>query len=76
MSDEEYRSLKALCAANGSRSVSELARVAIQKLLDGCEEPGDRALTARLAEFDGRLTLLDHEVARLSRLLEVSGRGD
>lgn len=70
MSDEEYRSLKALCASNGSRNVSEFARVAIKKLLDGHDEPADRALALRIADVDGRLTLLDHEVARLARMLE------
>ena len=76
MSDEEYRILKALCASNGSRSVSELARVAIQKLLVDRDEPGDRALAVRMDEFQGRLMLLDHEVARLSRLLQQTSSGD
>ena len=69
MSDEEYRTLKTLCYAHGTRSVSDIAREAIRKLMEVNEEPDDRAFLARLEEFNGRLTLLDHEVARLSKLI-------
>lgn len=66
ISEEEYEALKSTYAAHGVRSVSELARTAIQRVI-GDQHPG---LESRVDALDGKVDDLKDEVARLARQLE------
>jgi hypothetical protein len=68
LSDEEFEALRTLYVLHGARSVSEFIRNAMQRVI--AEPPdGNLSLEVRVQQMDGRLTLLDGEVARLSRLI-------
>lgn len=70
LSDDEYCGLKSLCEAQGARSISDLARAALQNLLTGGNCVADAAVRSRLDALDGRITLLDLAVERLAQLVE------
>jgi Arc/MetJ-type ribon-helix-helix transcriptional regulator len=69
LSEREFEALKNLYAANGARSISEFIRTAMQHLI-GDTHQENRALELRVQEIDGKLTILDGEVARLTNLLK------
>jgi hypothetical protein len=62
----EYDRCRELCSAHGMRGVSELARTAINQLLQqkvrAVPEP---ALESRVADLEVRLRILAHEITRL-----------
>jgi len=72
LSDEEFRRLRELCTATGARSLSDLARDAMHRLMAGVG-PGngasDERLTERVAELDQRLNHLQERVSRLALLV-------
>jgi hypothetical protein len=63
LSEEEYDGLKSLCLAEGARSVSELARSTVCRLLGSTN--GSPVLT-----LEKRVQELDREIRRLSELVE------
>ena len=63
LSEDEYTSLRSLCENEGARSVSDLARDAVHRLIVKDTQP-DVELTLR--EMQGRLDSLDLQVQRLS----------
>jgi Arc/MetJ-type ribon-helix-helix transcriptional regulator len=69
LSDEEFEALRSLYTTHGARSVSEFVRDAMQRLI---AEPGtgNVSLEVKVQEMDGKLHLLDDNVARLSRLIQ------
>ncbi len=69
LSDEEYESLRSLYRMHGSRSVSEFARNAMQKVIGESISPAG-TLETRIVELDHKMSSLDHEVARLVSLIE------
>jgi hypothetical protein len=68
LSPEEYRQLRDACSAHGVRSVSELARSAMQGLISnhGSAIP----LHLQLQHLRDRVTLLSCEIDRLSHELQ------
>lgn len=69
LSGEEYRLLQGACERAGARSVSELARSAMQRIiLDTGSLPMD-STEANLRELQIKLDVLTAEVDRLSRLI-------
>ena len=64
ISDEEFRSLHALYLTTGARSVSDLAREALAKLVDGAGTNGQ--LLASVSELQERMQNLQGEVTRLA----------
>lgn len=69
VSEEDYRALKNLCEVNGGRSVSEVARSAMQEFLaGGANHAGDRA-DAQVEGISGRLSALERAVERLAELM-------
>jgi hypothetical protein len=63
LSEEEYASLLQLCEHEGSRSVSDLAREAVQRMfLEGQQHP----VHATLKELENRINGLDLELQRLA----------
>src|SRR5512132_1298667 len=68
LSEQEFEALKSIHAERGLRSLSEFVRGAMHRVLsEKTEEKFD--LETKVQEIDGKLSLLDGEVARLSRLL-------
>lgn len=70
MSDAEYHQLQAICEVRGARSISDLAREAMQRIaaMPPDDEPGN-SLAERVGQLDRRLNLLQQEVLRLSSLM-------
>lgn len=56
VSEDEFQQLNDLCAASGARSISDLARQAIQKALEGGVGNGGHARDGDLADRIDRLT--------------------
>lgn len=67
LSEEEYKELKNTCLANGARSVSDFARLAVYRMVDGGGLSQRLEWTVR--DLTGKVEELDREVKRLSRLL-------
>lgn len=67
LSEDEYRDLIALCQERGARSLSDLARDAMNGLL---EKGNGRA--AEVERLQGRVMELESEVRRLARMVERS----
>ena len=63
LSEDEYASLRSLCENEGARSVSDLARDAVHRLIVKDSET-DVAVTLRALQ--GRIDSLDLQVQRLS----------
>lgn len=66
LSAEEYDRFRELCFAHGIRSVSEMARAAINMLLEQPARAPQETLEVRVAELEGRLHLLSLELKRLA----------
>jgi uncharacterized small protein (DUF1192 family) len=64
---EEYDRFRELCSTCGTRSVSELARAAINSLLKEPAQVPEEALAYRVAELEGRINMLNLEFRRLRR---------
>lgn len=62
---EEYDRFHELCATCGTRSVSELARAAINSLLKHPAQVPEEALESRVAELEGRVNMLRSEFRKL-----------
>ena len=68
LSEEEYEGLKHICMTVGARSLSDIAREAVQRLLSNGAEPksdGD----AQMRVLHERMDALDQEVKRLAGLV-------
>jgi hypothetical protein len=71
LSEEEYDGLKHICMTVGARSLSDIARDAVQRLLSNGTEPKvDNDTQLRL--LYERMDALDHEVKRLAALVDPS----
>jgi Arc/MetJ-type ribon-helix-helix transcriptional regulator len=76
LSDDEYQRLKEMTQAQGARSVSDVARSAMQLMLSAHDAGSDGSIESRVRELDGRVTVLKREVQRLSEMMsESSGKG-
>ncbi|WP_180541914.1 hypothetical protein [Nevskia soli] len=69
LSPEEYEALRSLYRVHGSRSVSEFARTAMQRVIAETVAP-QQSLEGRIQELNSKMALIDHDVARLVSLLE------
>jgi hypothetical protein len=66
LTTEEYERFRELCFTNGIRSVSEMARAAINLLLQQPARAPQEALEGRVAELEGRLHMLALEIKQFS----------
>jgi Arc/MetJ-type ribon-helix-helix transcriptional regulator len=69
LSAGEFEALQSLRSEGSLRSVSEFVRETMNRALFEKAE-GKPSLEFKVQEIDGRLQVLDSEVARLSRLIE------
>jgi len=68
LSSEEFRLLQGACSKTGARSVSELARAAMQRIIvDDSFSPG--STDTEMRELKLKFSALAAEVQRLSRLV-------
>ncbi len=67
--DDEYRQLKELCETTGARSVSDLAREAMFRLLGPSGEGGQAAVEDRLRQLDQKVARLDAQLEALESRL-------
>jgi hypothetical protein len=64
LSEEEYEVLKSRYRTYGTRNVSELARLALQRIVTGSVDPQDD-FAARLLDLEKRLRHLESQVSLL-----------
>jgi hypothetical protein len=64
---EEYDRFRELCFTHGIRSVSEMARTAINMLLQHPSRAPHESLESRVTELEGRLHMLSLELRRLNQ---------
>ena len=73
LSDEEYAHLTNLCETQGARSLSDLARAAMQSLITNGPANGTADIEERISHLDGRVKVLDRAVERLSQVVAMAG---
>jgi len=74
LSEGEFEALKSLYASHGARSISDFVRTSMQRVISEAAAHS-YALELKVQEIDGKLSLLDGEVARFSRFLESGLQG-
>ena len=70
LSPEEFEALRSLYRFNGSRSVSEFARTAMQRVIAEAVAP-PQSLEGRIQELNSKMASIDQDVARLVSLIET-----
>lgn len=75
LSEQEYERFRELCFVRGIRSVSEMARLAINMLSQQPARVPREALEMRVAELEGRIHLLALEVKKLNAAGGLNGFG-
>jgi hypothetical protein len=66
LSEDEYDRFRDLCFHHGIRSVSEMARAAINMLLQQPTRAPQESLESRVSELEGRLHMLSMEVRKIN----------
>jgi len=66
LSAEEYERFRDLCFAQGANTVSEMARAAINLLLQEPSRASRQTLESRVAQLEGQISSLCLEIKRLS----------
>ncbi len=68
LSAEEYNQFRELCYAQGIRSVSELARAAVSKLVKDPDpvQMTSQAIETRITSLEGQIQILTLELRRLT----------
>lgn len=67
LTQEEYEKFRRVCFTHGIRSVSEMARAAINLLLQEPARAPNEAIESRVAELEARVHMLFLELKRLDR---------
>lgn len=65
LSVAEYERFREMCSSCGTRSVSELARAAINSMLNRAAPSRQETLEYRVAELEGRVNMLRLELKQL-----------
>lgn len=77
ISEDEFHQFVSVCAQEGARSVSDLARSAVQRLIaDGNRRREDRELTPKVEMLQKLISELTSQVRSLSVLIEKHGVGE
>jgi Tfp pilus assembly PilM family ATPase len=74
LSPEEYQRFRNLCAAHGARSISELARTALNRLNAGTHQADP--LSYEIGDLRRRVQSISEEVDRLSGVLGARKTGE
>jgi hypothetical protein len=70
VSEDEFLQISAMCRSAGARSLSALARTAMQRML---QAPAEKPLEDRLRAFDQLTSQLVERLRRIDELLETKG---
>lgn len=70
LTDEEFQRFKTVCAANGTRSVSEVARFAIESVIHGDIALPEAQFRAQIRQLEDKVAVLDRKIEDISRLVE------
>ncbi len=73
LSDDEFSHLRQVCESTGSRSLSDLAREAMHRMVAD-DTRTTNGLETHIRELDSLLTRLRSEVARLAEIQVTEGR--
>ncbi len=65
LSEVEFDFLRTRYQNYGARNVSDLARLAVQRMMHGWDNPGNN-IAAKVAALDSRVTALESRVALIS----------
>ncbi|HEX4227158.1 MAG TPA: hypothetical protein VHZ07_00710 [Bryobacteraceae bacterium] len=68
VTEEEYDRFRNICFSRGIASVSELARAAIDMLVQHRQRLPQDSLEARVAEIEGQIHILSLELMKLNRV--------
>lgn len=71
LSDEEFRRLREMCETTGARSISDLAREAMHRLVD-MPKNGHAPVETRLELLDQKVTNLQARLDKLAAMMEGS----
>lgn len=71
VSEDEFLQISAMCRSAGARSLSALARTAMQRMLAASQE---EPMAERLKTFDELTGKLIEKLNRIDELLEAKGR--
>lgn len=71
LSEEEHERFRQLCFTHGIRSVSELARVAMNNYFERPSRAPHDALESRIVDLEHRLHLLSLELQKLTQTNDV-----
>ena len=74
--EDEYRALENCCVSEGIRSISDLARSAVCRMIRRGNESVDQTLEEELGKLKGRMEGLDSELRRLGGLVETVSTSD
>lgn len=69
VSPDEYESLSRFCASSGARSLSDMARSALQQTMRGQTAPGDVAVLDELRRISLALHEMHDEITKLRHLI-------
>jgi hypothetical protein len=61
LSEAEFEFLKTRHQNYGARNVSDLARLAVQRMMQASDDPGDD-MAAKVAELEGRISTLEAQM--------------
>jgi hypothetical protein len=73
LSHEEYQTLQEACMTQGVRSISDLARTAMQKLIAPNGHPGP--LSGEVRDLQDKVRAISFELNRISKLVETRQAG-
>jgi len=68
LSEEEFEALQAIHAGQGAKSISAFVRASISRAISEATRDS-HSLELKVRELDGKVSILDGEVTRLSRML-------
>jgi hypothetical protein len=71
LSEVEFEFLKTKHLNYGARNVSDLARLAVQRMMHSWDNPGNQ-ISGKLAALDSRVTALESRVATLSEREKIT----
>jgi hypothetical protein len=75
LSDDEFSKVREACRVTGARSISDLARDAMRRLVAGMPGvAGDDGLCARVEDLDQRISHLQEQVSRLALLVREADK--
>ncbi|HWR52633.1 MAG TPA: hypothetical protein VN428_16095 [Bryobacteraceae bacterium] len=69
VSPDEYETLSRFCAASGARSLSDLARSALQQTMRGQGVRSEAGVTQELRRVDETMRAMNDQIAEIWRLL-------